>query len=283
MFCQTCGTLFYASWPNAKYCSRACTPSSRPRKFFPRHCDVCGNELIRYRQPCGRLEATTYFKKRRFCSRLCQYVWQAQEGLSKRQSTPCKKCEKPIFCADHGGHTVSFCSNECKQAYRDAHRKPKPIKIPKISDCPLDIRGIKLRDMTSSERSIYNNWRYQKRKNNGLGKYNKRADVRLKRYLRTRIWKALNIHKKSASTLILVGCSQKQLRQHIERQFKWTMTWENMGKWHIDHIIPCSAFDLSRADEQRRCFHFTNLRPIWAKQNRKKHNRITHPQLSLCL
>ena len=62
------------------------------------------------------------------------------------------------------------------------------------------------------------------------------------------------------------------------------MTWQNYGRaWHIDHIIPCSAFDLTRPNQIRQCFHFTNLRPLWAKANLRKHAKIIDPQLKLLL
>jgi hypothetical protein len=51
------------------------------------------------------------------------------------------------------------------------------------------------------------------------------------------------------------------------------MSWENYGKWHIDHIIPCSSFNLSLPEEQRNCFHYSNLQPLWAKDNIFKANK----------
>ena len=50
------------------------------------------------------------------------------------------------------------------------------------------------------------------------------------------------------------------------------MTWENHTPtgWHVDHIIPCAAFDLSKPEEQRKCFHYTNLQPLWAIDNIRK-------------
>jgi hypothetical protein len=48
------------------------------------------------------------------------------------------------------------------------------------------------------------------------------------------------------------------------------MTWNNHGKWHIDHIIPCCAFDLADPEQRKRCFHYTNLQPLWAQQNFRK-------------
>ena len=79
------------------------------------------------------------------------------------------------------------------------------------------------------------------------------------------------------------GCTPKQLREHIEAQFKRGMTWQNYGKWHIDHIMPCSAFDLTNPDHVKICFNWQNLRPLWAKQNASKGKKITHPQFNLPL
>lgn len=76
--------------------------------------------------------------------------------------------------------------------------------------------------------------------------------------------------KKSDQTLKLVGCTWTELQNHISAQFQPGMTWENHGEWHIDHIRPCASFDLTKEDEQRACFNFTNLQPLWAHENLSK-------------
>ena len=48
------------------------------------------------------------------------------------------------------------------------------------------------------------------------------------------------------------------------------MSWDNYGKWHIDHVRPCSSFDLTDAKQQEECFHYTNLQPLWAAENLQK-------------
>jgi hypothetical protein len=77
--------------------------------------------------------------------------------------------------------------------------------------------------------------------------------------------------------LELLGCAIEKVVKHIEAQFKEGMAWDNYGyySWHIDHIKPCDAFDLTdpaqRAAAQRaECFHYTNLQPLWAEDNLAK-------------
>ena len=82
----------------------------------------------------------------------------------------------------------------------------------------------------------------------------------------------------------MVGCSTLHLQSHLESKFKRGMTWENYGThWHVDHIIPCAAFDHTKQEQVRQCWHFTNLRPLEAKKNMAKGAKIEAPQLSLLL
>ena len=78
--------------------------------------------------------------------------------------------------------------------------------------------------------------------------------------------------EKKGHTLQFLGCSRDDLLKHLEGQFEDGMTWENYGVhgWHIDHIKPCVAFDLTNIAEQAECFHYTNLQPLWAKDNISK-------------
>ena len=48
------------------------------------------------------------------------------------------------------------------------------------------------------------------------------------------------------------------------------MSWDNYGDWHVDHIRPCASFDLTNEDEQRICFHYKNLQPLWGPDNLEK-------------
>jgi hypothetical protein len=68
----------------------------------------------------------------------------------------------------------------------------------------------------------------------------------------------------------LLGCTRAEFLAHIEAQFQPGMTWENRSLWHIDHIRPCAGFDMLDPAQQRVCFHYTNLQPLWAADNIKK-------------
>lgn len=89
-------------------------------------------------------------------------------------------------------------------------------------------------------------------------------------YLRTRIYKALKGYSKSKNTVKLLGCTVEFLKGHLESNFTQGMTWDNYGKWHVDHIKPCADFNLSKPSQQHKCFHYTNLQPLWALDNLKK-------------
>jgi len=89
--------------------------------------------------------------------------------------------------------------------------------------------------------------------------------------LRHRVNQAIKGNNKSTKSLKLIGCSIQNLKNHLELKFTKGMSWSNYGKWHIDHIRPCVSFNLSKSKEQRKCFHYTNLQPLWARDNLVKH------------
>ncbi len=79
--------------------------------------------------------------------------------------------------------------------------------------------------------------------------------------------------------LDLLGCSLEDVIKHIEDQFQPGMAWKNHGinGFHIDHIKPCSSFNLTDPEQQKKCFHYTNLQPLWAVDNRRK-KRVDSPK-----
>jgi hypothetical protein len=96
--------------------------------------------------------------------------------------------------------------------------------------------------------------------------------------LRTRLWRALKAQKakKYLKTIFLIGCSADELKKHLKAKFLNGMSFDNYGagskKWSIDHIIPCSYFNLSDPKQQQQCFHYSNLAPLWNKDNFSKNS-----------
>ena len=101
---------------------------------------------------------------------------------------------------------------------------------------------------------------------------------KIKENMRRRIKTALKKDngKKTKETMKLVGCTAEQLKQHIEKQFKPGMSWEQRDSFHIDHIIPCASFDLTKLSEQKKCFHYTNLQPLYPIENIKKGAKLNY-------
>lgn len=99
---------------------------------------------------------------------------------------------------------------------------------------------------------------------------------KLVKTLRSRLGSALKNQNaiKSDKTMELVGCTIPFLRGYLEAKFKVGMSWENHGEWHIDHIKPCASFNLLDGEEQKECFHYKNLQPLWADENLSKGDKL---------
>ena len=106
---------------------------------------------------------------------------------------------------------------------------------------------------------------------------------RITNSLRCRLHGAVIKGYKSKSTFELLGCSIEELKIHLESQFTEGMTWENYGSgpnrdhknfWHVDHRKACSLFDLTDPEQQKICFHYSNLQPMWGIENMKKGAKI---------
>tara|TARA_B110000008_G_C16831102_1_gene508578 strand:+ start:424 stop:939 length:516 start_codon:yes stop_codon:yes gene_type:complete len=117
-----------------------------------------------------------------------------------------------------------------------------------------------------------------KKKRNARSKKRYRTDpqYRLAKNLRSRVHNVLKGNVKSAPTMTMLGCSFMHLQDHLTMRFQQGMTWENYGTWHADHMMPCASFDLSDPEQQRRCFHYTNLQPMWGSENISKSDKVIY-------
>ena len=97
---------------------------------------------------------------------------------------------------------------------------------------------------------------------------------------RTRIYQAFKAQglRKNNRTWKYLNCSSRFFQKWIEFQFYDGMTLKNYGKyWHIDHVKPCSLFDLRIIEQVKECFNWKNLRPYRADKNIKK-NKTYKPK-----
>jgi len=138
--------------------------------------------------------------------------------------------------------------------------------------------------MKKSNKKHYKNNK-EKRKKYTLAYFNKRKKIdplfKLRCNLSTRIYMALKNKNyiKSKRTIDMLGCDLHTAKAHLEKQFTKGMTWANHGEWHIDHIIPCAS--AKTEEELIKLFHYTNLQPLWAADNRIKSDKIIEKQLFL--
>lgn len=185
----------------------------------------------------------------------CSKIWYNSSIMFK-----CRKCgiEKEFseFGKDKSrlsGHHP-YCK-ECRRALsRDRYdRDPERFKKQNMEYY-----------LANKEKMSQTNLIYQKKK--------LKTDIfyRLSRNLRNRLWYALKNTewKKNTKFTEYIGCDRHTLINHLENQFKKDMSWENYGKWDIDHIIPLSSAQTE--EELYKLCHYTNLQPMWGTINRKK-------------
>jgi len=95
---------------------------------------------------------------------------------------------------------------------------------------------------------------------------------------RTAIWTVLkesNVDKYGHYFDVL-QYSPEELINHLEKQFKDDMTWDNYGIWHVDHKSPITSFDIQEMGDEEfmKCWSLDNLQPMWGEENIRKSNKI---------
>lgn len=182
------------------------------------------------------------------------------------------------------GDRVYFGGRQCPKG----HDSPRVTATGKCVECERVRSAIKNAASTeyrrdwnirnAGRRQQQNAERYRKRRANIVQRVIEYQARRMKidpifalrRTVRSRIRQALLSigERKCVGTMEIVGCSPEQFRRHLESQFLAGMTWENRHLWHVDHIVALSSATTA-ADVLALC-HFTNLRPIWARDNLAK-------------
>jgi hypothetical protein len=162
-------------------------------------------------------------------------------------------------------------TREHQNKYRELNRKK--INAQKMEHYKLNKERLikNSSDYKKNNRKRYNDLKINRKKNDPSYKLRITVSERIRQALKYHL---AGTYKKKNSTIELLGCSIDELKIHLQNQFKKGMTWQNHGEWHIDHIIPCAAFDLSKKEDCLKCFNYKNLQPLWAHENLSKSDKI---------
>ena len=198
------------------------------------------------------------------------------EGIEHKTCSKCKgvrKLEEYTKYSNSWDGLRTTC-NTCLHSYR-MERKPQMTEYNKnYWKETKESQTIKHKEWRQNNLEHLRKYQREYVKKWGKNQRDTNPQHKLSRNLRCRLWCALrdqNVEKKF-HTFDLIGCSPAFLRGYIEAKFQPGMNWDNYGPdgWHIDHIRPCASFDLTDPEQQKECFHYTNLQPLWASENISK-------------
>ena len=210
------------------------TKRKRSKDGLRNHCRKCRNEMNLknyYKKPLNRSKCTQCNKDRNTDKqRVHKDLCQACYRYHQRNSTLQKRDKICVNCG--GNSSIKWYSGPlCRKCYR-------------VST-------------------------YADRKNSDSNWY---LIERIKNNLRSRISKIVSGQIKQGSAIKDLGCSIDNFKQYLESRWQPGMSWDNYGfnGWHIDHIKPLNSFNLNQPEELKKACHYSNLQPLWAKDNLKK-------------
>jgi len=189
----------------------------------------------------------------------CDKLLESSRGRTKKRCEICNKNHRKLYWQ--------------KREENPERKKQNKIRVDRFREKNPE----KVREYNRNSRFGKNRERYLENKKNSYKRnYENNIQTKLSSILRSRFYMALKENKKIDSAIKLLGCSREDLIKHIESQFVEGMSWDNwsVNGWHIDHIRPVSSFDLSDPLQVEKCFHYTNLQPLWAKDNLSKSNKL---------
>jgi hypothetical protein len=180
----------------------------------------------------------------------------------------CKKCgvEKDLSEYNKDKYSKDGLRYRCRTCTRDEYKDFYYKNLDKEINRQIKYQNNN-KEKVNKRRNKKHNENYY---NDSLYKLKFNMRNRIKMFL-----KSSNINLNTNNrTLELVGCSPQKLKEHIEKQFKEGMSWDNYGlhTWHIDHIIPLSS--AKTEEEVHELLNYSNLQPLWCYENYKKGKKI---------
>lgn len=192
-------------------------------------------------------------------------------GMDREQKKAYMKAYKKAYYKSEKGK--AYLQSEKYKTYMKSYMSSEKRKVWK-------------RNYAKSEKNQEYNRNYRKLKkakslsNQYRNEYQKKRlkenpAFKIRKNLSVRLYHAVKGNKKFKGTVDLIGCDINYLKNYLQSKFTEGMSWENYGKWHIDHKRPCASFDLSKLEQQMECFNYKNLQPLWALDNNKKYVSLT--------
>lgn len=164
-----------------------------------------------------------------------------------------------------------------RQYAREWYLKNKE-KVSKYHKDAYKKHGVKWKK-TRARHYQENKERYHERRRINSKKYRLNPKNKIISSIRSGIWHFVKQGgKKKYKSIYYLGCDYDFFIKYISGKFKEGMTLDNYGKvWHIDHIVPLSSFKKLDDIDIRTCCHYTNLQPLFSKENISKSNKILRP------
>lgn len=175
--------------------------------------------------------------------------------------------EKDPSCFKLNRRKCNNCLILIRKNYYWNNREKLLAKNKKWRNDNKDRYSKKRKETNSKNRSRIRGYEKQYYLNNPPAKLAKNLRIRIKDFFKG--------HYKPESAVKILGCSVDSLKLYLESKFQPGMSWDNYGifGWHIDHIVPLSKFDLNDMEQFKIACHYTNLQPMWSKDNWSKGNR----------
>lgn len=173
----------------------------------------------------------------------------------------CKECEKEYQKSEKG---LMKSRDRCKKYYEKNKTKMRSRRKEYYKENAEECRKHR-REYYKNNKDAEKERRKEYRKNN--------VQLRIKENISRRL-RSLVRECKEKTTLEYLGCDIDFFKNYISTMFVEGMSWDNYGEWHLDHIKPCSHFDLTTQENIYKCFHYTNYSPKWAFDNLSKGDRF---------
>lgn len=191
----------------------------------------------------------------------------------------CKQCNKEFPWKSR----VRYCTECLLERQRNRCRNYKARNREKISDYNKTYKSDHKEEISDYNKAYDKAHRTEiQRRQTAYQRNRSKVDPKFKisGALRNRLRRFINTEYKSANFTQLLGCTYEDLMLWLEFQFESDMNLNNHGElWHYDHVIPCSLFNQSDSYEQEKCWHWTNIKPMYKSDNMSKQNKLTKKEL----